>query len=103
MCPADALKLSSTTPIWHEVYDPVTNSWVEAAPLPTPRSGTAGAVLDGRVLVFGGQEPAGVFRKNEAYDPATDTWKEFVSLPTPDMVSAQPRWTALSIPPPARP
>ena len=54
MCPADALKLSSTTPIWHEVYDPVTNSWVEAAPLPTPRSGTAGAVLDGRVLVFGG-------------------------------------------------
>ena len=103
MCPADALKLSSTTPIWHEVYDPVTNSWVEATPLPTPRSGTAGAVLDGRVLVFGGQEPAGVFGKNEAYDPATDTWKEFVSLPTPDMVSAQPRWTALSIPPPARP
>jgi hypothetical protein len=40
-------------------------------------------VLDGRVLVFGGQEPAGVFGKNEAYDPATDTWKEFVSLPTP--------------------
>ena len=55
-------------------------------------------MLDGRVLVFGGQEPAGVFGKNEAYDPATDTWKEFVSLPTPDMVSAQPRWTALSIP-----
>ena len=67
----------------HEVYDPVTNSWVEAAPLPTPRSGTAGAALDRRVLVFGGQEPAGTIGKYEVYGPVTNAWKKFASLPTP--------------------
>lgn len=67
----------------HEVYDLVTNSWVEAAPLLTPRSGTAGAALDGRVLVFGGQEPAGIIGKYEVYGPVTNAWKEFASLPTP--------------------
>jgi N-acetylneuraminic acid mutarotase len=59
------------------------NSWEEAAPLPTPRSGTAGATLDGRVLVFGGEERAGTFEENEAYDPATDTWEKLAPLPTP--------------------
>ena len=71
--------------------------------MPTPRSGTAGAVLDGRVLVFGGQEPAGVFGKNEAYDPATDTWQEFVSPPTPRHGFGAATMEALSISPPARP
>jgi N-acetylneuraminic acid mutarotase len=71
----------------HEVYDPKTDSWEEAAPLPTPRSGTAGAVLDNKILVMGGEmDPdsnTGTFKENEAYDPATDSWTTLAPLPTP--------------------
>jgi N-acetylneuraminic acid mutarotase len=67
----------------HEVYDPATDSWRELAPLPTPRSGTAGATLGGRVLILGGENNTGVFNENEAYDPTTDSWTELTPLPTP--------------------
>ncbi len=67
----------------HEAYDPATDSWQALAPLPTPRSGTATAVLGGLVLVMGGEEGAGTFEENEAYDPATDFWTPLAPLPTP--------------------
>jgi N-acetylneuraminic acid mutarotase len=67
----------------NEVSDPATDSWEEAALLPTQRSGTAGVALNGRALVFGGEEPTGTFEENEDYDPLTDTWEELAPLPTP--------------------
>jgi N-acetylneuraminic acid mutarotase len=66
----------------HEVYDPATDSWTSAAPLPTGRSGIGAAVLDGRIHVLGG-EASHTFAENEAYDPTTDAWDEFAPLPTP--------------------
>jgi N-acetylneuraminic acid mutarotase len=67
----------------HEAYDPATDQWQTLASLPTPRSGTATAALDGRVLVFGGEEGGGTFKENEAYDPGTGSWATLAPLPTP--------------------
>jgi hypothetical protein len=71
----------------HEVYDPATDTWSEAAPLPTARSGAATAVLNGRILVMGGEHnptsATGTFEENEAYAPDTDTWSTLKLLPTP--------------------
>src|SRR5439155_20667460 len=66
----------------HEVYDPVSDSWAAAAPLPTGRSGIGAAVLAGRIHVLGG-EADHTLEHNEAYDPATARWLTFAPLPTP--------------------
>lgn len=71
-----------------EEYDPKTNSWGYArARMPTPRSGTAYGVYDGKIYVAGGEyldnEIVGVWRDLQAYDPATDKWSILPDLPTP--------------------
>ena len=50
--------------------------------MPTPRSGIAAGVLDGRILVVGGEGPSGTFNQVEGYDPAAKTWRSFAPLPT---------------------
>lgn len=67
-----------------EVYDPSTDSWQRIADLPTGRSGITAAVLDGRIVVFGGESsgPTGrTFDEAEAYDPATDSWTALPPMP----------------------
>ena len=69
-----------------EIYDPVTRSWSLTAPMNVPRSQGVHAtrLLDGRVLVLGGEwltrhlEPT-----NEIFDPATGTWTRAANLATP--------------------
>jgi N-acetylneuraminic acid mutarotase len=63
------------------VYDPLSDTWSTAAPLPTGRSGIGAAALNGRIHVLGG-EASRTFEQNEAYEPATDTWTSFAPLPT---------------------
>jgi N-acetylneuraminic acid mutarotase len=63
-------------------YDPATNQWRKRAPMPTARSGIAGAVLNNMFFVFGGESPLGTFNQNEAYDPAQDRWTSYLSMPT---------------------
>jgi N-acetylneuraminic acid mutarotase len=72
----------------HDVYDPKTNTWTPAAPLPRPRSAGAYAVLDGRIIYAGGEcKPGGApFSPNTyddvtAYDPRTDRWTSLTQLP----------------------
>ncbi len=50
--------------------------------MPTPRSGIAAAVLNGKILVFGGEATDGTFDEAEAYDPQTDSWSSLAPLPT---------------------
>jgi len=66
----------------NEEYDPGRDTWTARRKLPTARSGIAGAVLRGRVHVFGGESPQGTFNQNEAYDPATDGWTTLAPMPT---------------------
>jgi N-acetylneuraminic acid mutarotase len=66
-------------------YLPAEARYELRAPPLTARGGTAGAVLEGRLYIFGGEgnasDPSGVFPQVEAYDPGTDTWQAF-----PDML-----------------
>jgi N-acetylneuraminic acid mutarotase len=60
--------------------DPAVGTWVPRAPMPSPRSGQAAVVHDGKVYVAGGRPPAG--HEFEMYDPATDTWTVLPDMPT---------------------
>jgi N-acetylneuraminic acid mutarotase len=70
----------------HEVFDPATRSWSTAARLPTARGGSSAAVLNGRILIAGGEganNSVGVFSENEEYDPVTDAWRSLSPMTTP--------------------
>lgn len=60
-----------------EVYDPQSNAWTAKAPMPTPRSLMAAAVIEGKLYVAGGRGPCPPcpgYSILEVYDPLTDTW-----------------------------
>jgi N-acetylneuraminic acid mutarotase len=68
-------------------YDPAADSWATKAPMPTPRSGGAVAVLNNRIYAAGGEvqtyQFVAAFRAFEAYDPAADTWAQLPYMPSP--------------------
>jgi N-acetylneuraminic acid mutarotase len=70
-----------------DAFDPATKKWTPRKSMPTPRGGAAAGVLDGRVLVAGGEGNAqlasGVFDAHEAYDPASDEWTTLPPMRTP--------------------
>ena len=72
-----------STPI-NEVYDPVTNSWEQKAPMPTPRDHIASAVVDEKMYVIGGRNAhrSNSLSANEVYDPKTNTWSVLEPMPT---------------------
>lgn len=64
-----------------EIFDPSTGSWTLTAPMATPHSKhTVTALLDGRVLVAGGEGRVAVqirgnaLTQSEVYDPHTNRW-----------------------------
>jgi len=54
----------------HEVYDPATDRWSSALPLPEARHGLAAAALGGKLYVIGGGPKAG-FAQTSAVDVFT--------------------------------
>jgi N-acetylneuraminic acid mutarotase len=64
-----------------DVYDLAANTWSSVKPMPTARSGSAVAVLDGKIFVFGGERLGGTFNQAEVYDPSTDVWAELAPMP----------------------
>jgi N-acetylneuraminic acid mutarotase len=73
-----------TTVTTVNVYDPVTNMWATLAALPVAVShiASAGVVLDGRIIIAGG-ETAHEQASNRVtiYDPGTNTWSSLTPLP----------------------
>jgi N-acetylneuraminic acid mutarotase len=74
--------------IWmNDAYDIATNTWTPRAPMPTARSGTGIAVVDGKIHVMGGEgwieDFGGVFRAHETFDPKTNTWVRSPRMITP--------------------
>jgi hypothetical protein len=67
----------------HSVFDPATRTWSFLREMPTARSGHCVAVVDGRILAFGGEARGIVFEANEAYDPTTDRWETVAPMPVP--------------------
>ncbi len=73
----------------NEVYDTETNTWAQAAPIPTPRNHMGAATIDGKIYVIGGRIGSGFVLMstnigvNEVYDPVTNTWEPRALLPTP--------------------
>lgn len=66
----------------HWTYDPGANRWRTAAPLPTPRNSSAGAVVNGILYVIGGRTVSdGNMTTVEVYDPLSDRWEHARPLP----------------------
>jgi N-acetylneuraminic acid mutarotase len=61
--------------------------WVERAPMPTARGGTACGVVGDRIVVVGGEGNAaiasGVFPQAEVYDASANTWASLPVMPAP--------------------
>ncbi|MDF2748928.1 MAG: nanM 1 [Gaiellaceae bacterium] len=69
----------------HEVYDPATDSWSQAAPLPERLDHIQGVALDGRIYYVGGLEsfPEPATGVVLIYDPATDSFSRGAPMPRP--------------------
>ena len=69
-----------------EAYNPATDTWVEKAPMPTPRDGLGAAAFQGKVYCFGGRNVSKDYsistNVNEAYDTETDSWETRTPMPT---------------------
>src|SRR5258708_33016358 len=67
-----------------EVYDFATDSWSEAAPMPTARGYLAVvAGEDGKIYAIGGTNDIGPLPTVEAYGPSNNTWSAVMPLNTP--------------------
>lgn len=66
-----------------ELYDPKRGSWSSTGAMTQARVGhRATLLMDGRVLVTGGESEAGVSATTEVYDPATGRWSALASMGT---------------------
>ncbi len=66
-----------------DVYDIATDTWTTLSDtLPTPRAGNAAAVVDGKILILGGESGAHEVAHNEveAMDPVTGSWRSLPPL-----------------------
>jgi len=75
---------SSNTPVFNTVweYNPVTGIWITKAPMPTARYGSATAVINNKIYVFGGNYGNSAA---EVYTPATDSWEVISDIPFPSV------------------
>src|SRR2546422_11475028 len=66
------------------IYDPATNRWNHAAPIPTPRDHLTAAAAGGLVYAIGGRpfDPGRNVAAVEAYDPAADRWSRRSPMPS---------------------
>jgi N-acetylneuraminic acid mutarotase len=65
------------------MFDPATGQWSALPPMPTARLGPAGAALDGKFYVVGGEPAlhAPSLETVEAFDPAKGSWDKKAPLP----------------------
>ena len=64
-------------------FDPRANSWSGLPPLPEPVRAGAGAAIDGRIYVIGGQTEDGNDTRVYAFDLASGAWESRTPLPEP--------------------
>ncbi len=64
-----------------EAYDPVTDTWMRKADMPSPRWMHSGCVVHGKIYVIGGWDDRRFHSTVEQYDPVTDTWTVKAPMP----------------------
>jgi N-acetylneuraminic acid mutarotase len=67
----------------HEIYDPATDRWSSAPPLPAPRSSLAVAFYHGLILVIGGETTMDSIADNDGFDVKQNRWVKLAPLPSP--------------------
>jgi hypothetical protein len=67
----------------HEVYEPVSNRWTAAAPMPTARDHLGAVAFQGHVWALGGRTSfmGTQYATVEIWDPAANAWRVGPSLP----------------------
>jgi Kelch motif len=65
------------------VYNPQTDTFSDAAPMPTARQLLKATELGGRLYAIGGVNDTGFLATVERYTPATDTWETVTPMSTP--------------------
>ena len=67
-----------------QIYNPALNAWAQGASLPVPTNAPSVAVLNDRLVVFGGasNDPSsgGNLRTIQIYNPANNTWEQSPDL-----------------------
>lgn len=66
-----------------ESYEPRTRRWTRLAPVPQARGGTGAALVSGRIISIGGEQPLGTIRAVYAYELRTKRWRRLADLPSP--------------------
>lgn len=66
-----------------ETLAPGARQWTRLPALPHARGGTGAAVVSGRLLSVGGEEPEGTIASVYAYRPSERRWRRLADLPTP--------------------
>jgi N-acetylneuraminic acid mutarotase len=72
-----------------DAYDPATKQWTQKANMPVARGGCMGGVVNGQIVVVGGEgnardiNPNGVFPDTDVYDPVADMWRVMAPMRTP--------------------
>ncbi len=65
-----------------ERYRPGSASWDHMAPMPIARSGFQSVTVGGKIVVVGGEGPAGTIPEVDQLDPVTGHWSRLPDLPT---------------------
>jgi hypothetical protein len=66
-------------------YDPVTESWIQKANMPTARVCLSACAVDGKIYAIGGYNGdwnVSTYKTVEVYDPSTNTWTRKRDMPT---------------------
>jgi N-acetylneuraminic acid mutarotase len=64
-----------------QVYDPRTDTWAQAAPMPRGVWGHSAEMIDDKIYVVGGASATNALRIVQVYDPQTDTWTSATPIP----------------------
>ena len=74
------------------VYDPASDGWTAAAPIPLVRDHLAVVVVGGEIWAIGGRAGGINHARVDIYDPATDAWRDGPPLPSPTSGAAEGVW-----------
>jgi hypothetical protein len=89
----------------NEVYNPATNTWSTAAPLPSAVYGYASAEINGEIYIIGGSKNSATagtsafVNSNQVYDPQTNSWSLGANLPSSATYAAAATTEGFAAPP----